>query len=100
MRIEVTAEDIAKGRPCDPGNCAIACAMRRIGFNVQSIGGVANARGPVAWMLGDGPRKIQLPPEAGVFARAFDQGVNVDAVAFEIPGGPLEGTAVLPGETR
>jgi hypothetical protein len=38
MKIQVTAEDIASGRRRNPNNCAISCALRRLGIANAGVG--------------------------------------------------------------
>lgn len=86
MRVEVTAEDIAKGDPGHPENCAIACALRRLGIKFSSVGGVSSTvRGPVVYINGG---KKYLPVEVGVFARAFDEREPVEPIAFDLDVSP------------
>jgi hypothetical protein len=82
-RIEVTQEDIDKGRRFRAQDCPLARAISRA-FNGRytSVG----ARG---FSIEDSPRYI-LPPEVYAFRRAFDDGEPVQPITFyvKVPGGP------------
>jgi hypothetical protein len=81
--ITVTADDIAKGKPCSAGRCPIATALNRslsdeysntlVGHHFASVLG---KRG--RWV------QIKLPDNASRFVRAFDEGQPVEPFSFAV----------------
>ena len=65
-RIEVTAEHIRDGEPCDRDKCPIALALVGMGYSVNVTGQHVDffAVGPI--------RTVQLPKRAVKFAWLFD----------------------------
>lgn len=85
LRVEVTAEDIAKGERGMGCNCAIAHALRRAGYPspfVQPWG--APKRGPFIRLDVDDDSLIDLPSGAALLARLWDEGDKIAPFAFEI----------------
>jgi hypothetical protein len=99
--IEVTAEDIANGRPGSPGECPIALAIKRT-FNVAlvGVGGMIemwqrepvlehryNAAGvcPACNSQDRIPRMVTMTPDrARAFIAKYDTGTPVEPFTFEI----------------
>jgi hypothetical protein len=77
MRIEVTAEDIAAGRPKDACCCPVARAISRaMGAAWEAYGVGAASHDDDGW--------IDLPAEAERWIAAFDAGRPVEPFAFEV----------------
>lgn len=74
MKIQVTAEDIRRGRPGICGGCPIALAMRRaFGVPIES------------WRFVSSTNYSALPQVATVFVVDFDAGRPVQPIEFEVP---------------
>ena len=80
MLIEVTKEDIEKGKPQNAVACPIAIALERQTGHKWSVG-VRYCTRLAAWTWND----LLLPPAAVRFVRAFDLGCDVAPFAFEVP---------------
>jgi len=88
LRVEVTAEDIAKGQREEVCLCPIALALSRCGVRGPAVAGA------VGWTPGDNRWSVTfvedyenetiLPEECGTFASAFDKGEPVEPFTFEI----------------
>ena len=80
IRIEVTAEDIAKGRRQSACACPIALAMERVG--------ACPVVGTDAANISFGYRRfdhVELPPEATEFITKFDDGdTSVRPFSFDL----------------
>lgn len=74
-RIEVTASDIAEGRPQDSCKCPIALACIRAGYANPEVDGITVDSLTGSW---------RLPSEAQAFVDAFDAGRPVLPFAFEL----------------
>jgi hypothetical protein len=87
MTVEVTAEDIAKGRRNDCNRCPIAIAIKR------SAGcAFASAAPGVAFVsidLDGGSTRYRLPREASLFINDFDRYAGVDPFSFDMERAPL-----------
>lgn len=80
MLIEVTKEDIDKGKPMNSGACPLANALERRTGHKWSVGVRYCTRLAVGtW------NDLPLPPAAVQFVRAFDLGCDVAPFAFEVP---------------
>ena len=87
IRVEVTAEDIAKGRPMDPESCPVARAMT--GALHTSVR-VTRARRDGHWVgvaelpfsIGGEPVRFRLSRSVGQFAWAFDHRLPVQPFTF------------------
>lgn len=81
IRVEVTAEDIARGdHRC--GTCPVALAMARVGFRnpivgPQHVSYAGRDNGPVA-----------LPPVARAFVAVFDARLAVEPFSFDLEVAP------------
>lgn len=77
LKVEVTAEDIAKGQRQNPVACPVACALRRLGY-------------PGAWFDGydvgleTRGDQIRAPRAARDFAELFDAALSVAPFSFEL----------------
>lgn len=76
MKIQVTADDIARGAPCEQDFCPVALALHRatgrrwlVGFN--------------AACTSDGGH-LNLPLPVQVFVKAFDAAFPVEPFEFEV----------------
>lgn len=79
MRIEVTQEDIRRGKPHLPGACALARSLRRhTGRRWQVAGGFAFVCG-----LPRNEADVELPVRAIRFTSRFDRGLPVQPFHFE-----------------
>ncbi len=76
MRIEVTQEDISKGRVHSCGKCPIAVALRRTGFP-RANAGYSN--------LWQDDEFFRTPDKVQSFMVVFDMGAIVGPISFEIP---------------
>lgn len=77
VTIDVTADDIAKGKPKEPCDCPIAIATDRA-FG----GGVAISCGQT--LIGINFVDYSLPVPARRFIRRFDDGENVKPFSFSV----------------
>jgi hypothetical protein len=90
VRVEVTAEDIARGRSCANGSCPIARAARRVLGCPVSVGSCSIAGKGKGWVT-------SLPRKARDFIRAFDdidgalRPVKPFAFTLRIPETPATG---------
>lgn len=89
IRVEVTAEDIGCGVRRNAGLCMISRALRRLGFEVDSVQpwnweGSIDGRGPHGWISLANGEEVDLPFEAAEIARDWDDGGEVEPFAFEI----------------
>lgn len=75
MLIQVTAEDIAKGRRFYPEYCPVALAMRRQVKSTMTVGGY--------YARYDAVTTVDLPTEVVSFIRAFDSLQPVKPFSFE-----------------
>lgn len=79
VRIEVTAQDIRRGKKADPDHCPVARALRRAGL-------------PKAWAgdshygWGEETASWPLPKRAKRFIEAFDNGMPVRPFSAVVPG--------------
>lgn len=82
MIIEVTQEDIDKGKRHDCEECAVALAVKRTPLAEQFVG-----IGPQHLVLREATPKsiLPLPEEIIEFIAAFDRGEAVQPVTFDIP---------------
>lgn len=93
-RINVTDNDIANGTQYIPGNCAIALALKRLGYE-SPIVGPSNCY----VMVNGAEMEAVLPEEASAFVHAFDLSflaMNPVPAPFEfelafVPAGPYRG---------
>jgi hypothetical protein len=84
IRVEVTADDIAKGGAMSCGNCPVARALTRLGVKVEVFGAGVDfyVKGTVGY--GDYIGYAVLPVEAREFIHAFDTDREVAPFTFEI----------------
>ena len=91
MKVEVTAEDIAKGKPLDPYICPVGLAVARaLGVDLAAhfASGLWNNVGYAVFR-----RTITLghcsdwpaPSKVGVFISAYENGEAVEPFTFDIP---------------
>lgn len=76
LEVQVTQEDITRGRRCNAGDCPIARAIRRITLE-QDVFVVAYA----AYVGGE---RYSLPTEAIKFVWDFDMDHPVDPLKFKM----------------
>jgi hypothetical protein len=87
VRVEVTAEDIAKGERAECGRCPVALACKRVlpGARVMvdgcSIDFTLKPAGEGEW---DDWTSIEAPAEVDAFIQAFDDGHPVAPFAFDL----------------
>jgi hypothetical protein len=90
--IEVTADDIRLGVPCDASHCPVALAVRRLypGASAVMVGGYSDREIEVSWA--SGWTAYAMPDEALGFVLRFDDMAAGEAApfAFTAPatGGP------------
>lgn len=77
-RIEVTQEDIEKGKLGECSACPIALAMRRATGKPFEVGT------DIYWLGFDLRSERMLPPEAALFVSDFDDKKPVQPFSFEI----------------
>ena len=82
MRIEVTAEYIAKGKRGVACECAIARALIRMGLG--SLPFVQPWGAPPYVQLSRHGLMLELPGNAAIVARNWDDGEDVEPFAFEL----------------
>ena len=86
MKIEVTARDIEYGAGGDPGECALARALRgKFGVGADEV-----SVGLCSVTLPDREGRVKLPVAAVVFREAFDAwrlggGPRPKPITFELP---------------
>ena len=71
IKIEVTADDIAKGVECGWNNCPVALAIRR---RLPGLPCLKVNKTVASWRVGDVVTRIKLPAKAIDFIRCFDHG--------------------------
>jgi hypothetical protein len=79
LKIQVTGEDIANGKPDDCESCPIALAMKRAIPDLDWI----EVDGDAQWGTTDGGFGTRFPEVAKNFIRAFDSGDPVKPFEFE-----------------
>jgi len=87
VRVDVTAEDIAQGRPTSSESCAIALATRRaINTDRAAYFGVGSSAVVVVAKVGGHSERyvILLPDKATRFVLRFDAGERIEPFSFEI----------------
>lgn len=90
IRVSVTDDDIAKGKPGDPCACVIALALNRTTGERWTVGRWRDKEThPYAWKATvshpSGNRiYFQLPVKAGILAHDFDAGRLVLPISFEL----------------
>lgn len=77
MIIEVTEEDIRKGKRGDNLSCPIALASKRC-LPVNYVG-------PLMIRFGFPHKWVNLPPQARNFIHTFDEGCPVKSFSFDLP---------------
>ena len=83
--IKVTAEDIARGERRCSRVCPIALAMQREGFLDADVTPDMDDYWDASWLDADGdPEGCSLPPSAGAFANAYDDGAPVKPFSFMV----------------
>ena len=91
MRIEVTAEDIAKGERLRACRCPVALALSRAGFEepevYPSYGPDDYSPGGAGEIIAGGDR-FALPLTVDRFVAAFDEGKPVEPFAFDLDATP------------
>ncbi len=88
VQIEVTADDIANGKPYECVRCPIALAMKRAGIDQVAVGDRFFCFGPGGPedpnSLDDAREHHVLPPEAGRFVDRFDSLQPVEPFSFNV----------------
>jgi hypothetical protein len=79
MRIEVTAEDIVKGKRMDCGLCPVALAIKRATGTAFSVGYMTCC--PAGGTVRD---RLELPAEARAFVHDFDCHMQTAPFAFDL----------------
>lgn len=83
VTVEVTAEDIAKGKGGQTDACPIALACRRVGYPAAHVG--YSGWSPNGTDIGHPWPVGPLPEEARRFVVDFDQGSPVKPATFRLP---------------
>lgn len=83
-KVAVTESDIRKGKRCDPCGCPVALALKRSGFPHASVLGT---NWMTDWRIEPPDDGHLLPPEAARFVDDFDEGRDVEPIAFEVEAG-------------
>lgn len=78
VRIEVTAEDIAKGNPGDACACPVALALQRV------LGDAQCSTDGLECYVGGQRELVNAPPSVREFVDRFDKQADVEPFAFEI----------------
>ena len=81
IRVEVTAEDIAKGHPCEAHACPIALAAQRAGVDGASFW---PASGRLCYGPASARDRVQLDETCRQFANNFDKKLPVEPFAFTV----------------
>ncbi len=77
MRIQVTSEDLANGRRRDARGCPVALALNRAGILHFGVTGM------LVWFA-EGQRCVLLPTAVQEWIRAYDAGVAMEPIEFEL----------------
>lgn len=77
MRVDVTAEDIEKGKRRDASQCPVALALSRTAGGLWFVS-------DDAWESGTGLER-DLPNEVHQFIDDFDAGLPAEPFSFEFP---------------
>jgi hypothetical protein len=85
MKIHVTAEDIAAGKRWAPRECAVACALNRMGIPHAGVG--ATDKFLVIYRPaypGVAERGRKAPAWVGAAVAAWDRGFDLQPFEFEV----------------
>ena len=80
VKVEVTAEDVAKGRQRNPYACPIACALERAGFLHPGV----FPRKDITYVKDNKSVSIYLPIAAEDAVLKFDRVGTMEPFSFEV----------------
>ena len=80
VKVEVTAEDVAKGRRDNPHECPIACALRRTGLENPGV----YPTDSITYFKNNRCVSIVLPRVAEDAALKFDRTGTMEPFSFEV----------------